>query len=96
MNPTITKVEEHRIETALERTCVRNFLKVAAFAGPFTLEPTTLDENPCLGLWLKTGENRVALALFCDELGNWTILEKHVGQPNAIPTVRQFFADEVV
>lgn len=85
----ITKVPGNKIETAEERQAVDAFMEIAKLNGPFLLEPISLDENPHLGVWLADGRDIPCLALFCCDLGNWSVLRKSdLG-------VMQYLADEV-
>lgn len=36
--------------------------------------PITRRQNPDIGVWLKDGRDIAALAIFKDELDNWTLL----------------------
>jgi predicted SpoU family rRNA methylase len=70
---------------------VESFMEIAKeHGGPFSVEPVTRDENPHIGVWLKDGTDIPALAIFGDDLGNWTMVRASDGM------VAQYLSDEVL
>ena len=57
--------------TPTQRQLTADFCRTARSMGD---RPITRRQNPDIGVWLKDGRDIAALAIFKDELDNWTLL----------------------